>query len=148
VVKLLLIFWLKHKQNRTNVGILSVSSLLGDLEEREEEEGAVKVLLSHLNDLCSSNAPTCTPKELMEYFFSIQIWNVTMLVLDRYPHAITKVIKTLDMDTKLMAYFLSTVGRRCKLITMWEVICNEQDLLGGAYNKKRKFDQHMIIAEE
>ena len=145
VVKLLLISWLSHEENRTNVGISSVSSLLENLEEEEEEEeGDVKVLLSHLNDLCSSNAYTRPPKDLMEYFFSIQLWNVTMLVLDRHPNAITKVIKTMDLDTKLMADFVSTVGRCCRLKTMWEVICNEQDLLGGVSHKKRKFEQHLL----
>eukprot|EP00957_Ditylum_brightwellii_P151971 11572392-Ditylum_brightwellii.AAC.1 len=63
----------------------------------------------------------------MDYFIHIQLWNGATLVLDSHP----TVIKTMGLDTKVTADFLSTVGWRCSLTTMWEVIHNEQDLLEG-----------------
>eukprot|EP00957_Ditylum_brightwellii_P207906 15355070-Ditylum_brightwellii.AAC.1 len=121
VVKLLLSSWLSHKENTTNEAVLSLPE---DLEEEEED---VKVLLSHLFHLCSSNAHTHSPKDIMDYFISIHLWNGAMLVLDRHP----TIIKTMDLDTKLMADLLSLLGWGFSLIRMWEVICNEQDLLEG-----------------
>eukprot|EP00957_Ditylum_brightwellii_P035928 2722578-Ditylum_brightwellii.AAC.1 len=63
----------------------------------------------------------------MNYFIRIQLWNGTSLVLDRNP----TVIKTMGLDTKVMADFLCRVGQCCSLTTMWVVLCNEQDLLEG-----------------
>jgi len=82
----------------------------------------------------NSNAHACLPKDILEYFISIQLWNGAMLVLDRH----STVIKTMALETKLMADLLSTFGRRFSLIAMWEVIRNKQDLLGGVLHKKRK----------
>eukprot|EP00957_Ditylum_brightwellii_P102888 7841482-Ditylum_brightwellii.AAC.1 len=61
----------------------------------------------------------------MDYFIFIQLWNGTSLILNRNP----TVIKTMGLDTKVMADFLCRVGRCCSLTTMRRVICNEQGLL-------------------
>eukprot|EP00957_Ditylum_brightwellii_P119158 9089192-Ditylum_brightwellii.AAC.1 len=87
----------------------------------------VKAIFSHLFALYNNNADNLTPKEIMDYFVHIKMWNGVTLVLDRNP----AVIKTIGLDTKAMADFLSTVGRFCSVKTMWEVIRNEQDLLEG-----------------
>eukprot|EP00957_Ditylum_brightwellii_P098229 7484447-Ditylum_brightwellii.AAC.1 len=63
----------------------------------------------------------------MDYFFHIEMWNGAMLVLDTNP----AVIKTMGLDTKVMADLLSIVGRCCSLKAMWEVLCNEWGLLEG-----------------
>eukprot|EP00957_Ditylum_brightwellii_P172319 13118199-Ditylum_brightwellii.AAC.1 len=63
----------------------------------------------------------------MNYFVLIEMWNGAKLVLDRNP----AVIKTMGLDTKVMADLLYTVGRYCSLTIMWGVLCNEQDLLEG-----------------
>eukprot|EP00957_Ditylum_brightwellii_P115815 8834068-Ditylum_brightwellii.AAC.1 len=67
----------------------------------------------------------------MDYFICIQFWNGVTLVLDRLPTLISPVTKIMGLDTKVMADFLSRVGRCCNLTRMWEVIHNEQDLLEG-----------------
>eukprot|EP00957_Ditylum_brightwellii_P068528 5202577-Ditylum_brightwellii.AAC.1 len=63
----------------------------------------------------------------MDYFIHTEMWNGATLVLERHP----TVFKTMSLDTKVMPDFLSTVGRRCRLTTLWEVLRNEQDLLEG-----------------
>eukprot|EP00957_Ditylum_brightwellii_P007035 532625-Ditylum_brightwellii.AAC.1 len=63
----------------------------------------------------------------MDYFIHIEMWNGATLVLDTNP----AIIKTMGLDTKVMADLLSTVGRSCSLTTMWEALRNEQDLLEG-----------------
>jgi len=81
---------------------------------------------SHLFSLYNNDADNPSPNEIMDYFVHIKMWNGVTLNVDRNPD----VIKTIGFDTKVMADLLSTVGRLCSLKTMWEVIRNEQDLLG------------------
>eukprot|EP00957_Ditylum_brightwellii_P169357 12890154-Ditylum_brightwellii.AAC.2 len=125
VVTLLLNEWLSYKENTTNSAIMSLETRTSGCTED------VKVLLSHLFALCNiSTNDTCPPpKEIMDYFIHIQLWNGVTLVLDR--HNPTALIQTMGLDTKVMADFLSTVGRHCSLTTIWEIIRNEQDLLEG-----------------
>mmetsp|Transcript_12553 Transcript_12553/g.18592 ORF Transcript_12553/g.18592 Transcript_12553/m.18592 type:complete len:94 (+) Transcript_12553:25-306(+) len=66
-------------------------------------------------------------RKIMDFFIQIEMWNGVTLHVDWNP----AVTKTMDLDTKVMADFLSTVGRCCRLTTMWGVLCNEQDLLEG-----------------
>mmetsp|Transcript_24083 Transcript_24083/g.35022 ORF Transcript_24083/g.35022 Transcript_24083/m.35022 type:complete len:311 (+) Transcript_24083:109-1041(+) len=125
--------WLSYKENTTNGAIINCQTNTTDLTED------VRVLFSHLFALCISNTLivsrhfpqyltlTHPPKETMDYFIRIQLWNGTTLVLDRNP----TVIKTMGLDTKVMADFLCRVGRCCNLTTMWVVLSNEQDLLEG-----------------
>eukprot|EP00957_Ditylum_brightwellii_P052174 3955536-Ditylum_brightwellii.AAC.1 len=61
----------------------------------------------------------------MRFFIRFELWNGVAFVLDKHP----TIVKTMDLDIKVMADFLSMVGRCCGLTTMWKVICNEQDLL-------------------
>eukprot|EP00957_Ditylum_brightwellii_P067215 5101286-Ditylum_brightwellii.AAC.1 len=89
--------------------------------------GDVKVLFSHLFAVYTKDAGNSSPNEIMDYFVRIEMWNGVMLVLDSNP----AVVKTIGLDTKVMADLLFTVGRHCSLTTMWEVIRNEQDLLEG-----------------
>jgi len=91
----------------------------------------LRFFFSHLFALCNSDTLTHPPKEIMDYFIRIQLCNGVTLVLDRHPTLIPTVIKTMGLDTNVMADFLCTVGRCCNLTTMWEVIRNEQDLLEG-----------------
>eukprot|EP00957_Ditylum_brightwellii_P211350 15366075-Ditylum_brightwellii.AAC.2 len=67
----------------------------------------------------------------MDYFIHTKLWNGVMLVLDKNPMLIPTFIKTVGLDTKVMADFLYTVGWHCNLKTMREVLCNEHDLLDG-----------------
>uniref|UniRef100_A0A7S4W510 Ankyrin repeat protein n=2 Tax=Ditylum brightwellii TaxID=49249 RepID=A0A7S4W510_9STRA len=121
VTPLLLNAWLGYKENRTKWAIMYFRVYTRFCTED------VEVLLSRLFDLYNSNTHTLPPKEIMDYFIHIEMWNAVTLVLDRNP----AVIKTMGLDTKVMADLLSTVGRCCSLNTMWEVLCNEQDLLEG-----------------
>jgi len=124
-VVLLLNTWLSYKENKTNSAMSSLHcSSNWDTSNCTED---VKMLFSHLFSLCSNNTHNHSPKEIMEYFIRIQLWNGTTLVLDRHP----TVIKTINIDTKVMADFISMTGRCCNLATMWEVLRNEQDLLEG-----------------
>eukprot|EP00957_Ditylum_brightwellii_P150488 11459262-Ditylum_brightwellii.AAC.1 len=63
----------------------------------------------------------------MDYFVRIEMWNGVSLVLERNP----AVVKTIGLDTNVMADLLFNIGRCCSLTTMWEVIRNEQNLLEG-----------------
>uniref|UniRef100_A0A7S1ZWQ8 Uncharacterized protein n=1 Tax=Ditylum brightwellii TaxID=49249 RepID=A0A7S1ZWQ8_9STRA len=123
VTPLLLNAWLSYKENRTKWAIMYFRVYTRFCTED------VEVLLSRLFDLYNSNTHTLPPKEIMDYFIHIQLWNGVTLVLDR--HNPTALIQTMGLDTKVMADFLSTVGRHCSLTTIWEIIRNEQDLLEG-----------------
>eukprot|EP00957_Ditylum_brightwellii_P016570 1245420-Ditylum_brightwellii.AAC.1 len=89
--------------------------------------GDIDVLFSQLFALCNNNADNPSPNEIMDYFAHIKIWSCVMLVFDRNP----AVVKRMALDTEVMADLLSTVGWCCGLTTMWEVLCNKQDLLEG-----------------
>eukprot|EP00957_Ditylum_brightwellii_P157509 11988474-Ditylum_brightwellii.AAC.3 len=121
VTPLLLNAWLSYRENRTKIPIMSLQ------KNKFNFTGDVKVLFSHLFALCNSDTENPSPNEIMDYFVHVEMWNGATLVLDRKP----TVIKTMGLDTKVMADLLSTVGRCCSLTTMWEVIRNEQDLLEG-----------------
>jgi len=113
--------WLSYKDNRTNRAILYLQ------EDNSNFTGDIEILFAHLFALCHNNTDNHSPREIMDYFIRIQLWNGTTLVLDRNP----TVIKTMGLDTKVMADFLCRVGRCCNLTTMWVVLSNEQDLLEG-----------------
>mmetsp|Transcript_16111 Transcript_16111/g.23669 ORF Transcript_16111/g.23669 Transcript_16111/m.23669 type:complete len:119 (-) Transcript_16111:1251-1607(-) len=100
----------------------------GDGQKRQKREYAItEFLFSHLFALHNNDAGNPSPNEIMDYFVRIEMWNGVSLVLDRNP----AVVKTIGLDTNAMADLLSTIGRCCSMITMWEVIRNEQDLLEG-----------------
>eukprot|EP00957_Ditylum_brightwellii_P088971 6775343-Ditylum_brightwellii.AAC.1 len=121
VVTSLLNTWLSYKDNRTNRAILSLQ------EDALFCTGYVEMLFTRLFAICNNNTDHHTPKEIMDYFICIQLWNGTTLVLDRNP----TVIKAMGLDTKVMADFLSRVGRCCSLKAMWGVLYDEQNLLAG-----------------
>jgi len=132
---LLLNTWLGYKENTTKSQIMALQPLQG---EDFYFTGDVEVLFSHLFALCNNNTDNHYPKETIDYFIRIELWNGVTLVLDRHPTLMSPVTETMGLDTKVMADFLSTVGRCCRLTTMWEVLCNEQDLLEGV--------QHLICS--
>jgi len=121
ITSLVLNTWLSFKENRTKSAIMTLQRVTADCT------GDVKDLISHLFALCNNNADNPSPNEIMDYFVHIEMWSGATLVLDTNP----AVIKTMGLDTKVMADLLSTVGRCCSLKAMWEVIRNEQDLLEG-----------------
>eukprot|EP00957_Ditylum_brightwellii_P205397 15343712-Ditylum_brightwellii.AAC.1 len=121
VTTLLLNTWLSYNKNRAKSAIISLQSYFFNFTED------VKVLFSHLFALFKNKADNPSSNEIMDYFVHIEMWNGAKLVLDRHP----AVIKSMGLDTKVVADLLSTVGQCCDLTTMWEVLCNEQDLLEG-----------------
>mmetsp|Transcript_16113 Transcript_16113/g.23673 ORF Transcript_16113/g.23673 Transcript_16113/m.23673 type:complete len:224 (-) Transcript_16113:1179-1850(-) len=121
VTFLLLNSWLSYKENRSKSAIMHLQRY------NHNFTGDVKVLFSHLFALYNNDAGNPSPNEIMDYFVRIEMWNGVSLVLDRNP----AVVKTIGLDTNAMADLLSTIGRCCSMITMWEVIRNEQDLLEG-----------------
>jgi len=122
VMALMLNTWLSFKENRTKSAIMTLQSYFSTTVYTEED---VKVLFSHLFALFNKDADNPSPNKIMDCFVHIEMWNGATLVLDTNP----AVIKTMGLDTKVMADLLSTVGRCCSLKAMWEVLCNEQDLL-------------------
>jgi len=66
---------------------------------------------------------------MMDYFIGIQWWNGVLLVLDRHP----LLKKQMEVDTKVFPNFLSVIGRRCNIKTLWLVISNELDIMEGIY---------------
>mmetsp|Transcript_6845 Transcript_6845/g.10379 ORF Transcript_6845/g.10379 Transcript_6845/m.10379 type:complete len:235 (-) Transcript_6845:193-897(-) len=133
VTFLLLNSWLSYKENRSKSSIMHLQRSLMPLHRYNHNfsyfnfTGDVKVLFSHLFALYNNDAGNPSPNEIMDYFVRIEMWNGVSLVLDSNP----AVVKTIGLDTNAMADLLSTIGRCCSMITMWEVIRNEQDLLEG-----------------
>jgi len=119
VRELLLKTWLSYEENRTKSEIMSL--------QRYNFKCTGFVLFSHLFALYNNKAYNHTPREIMNYFIRIQMWNGVTLVLDTHP----TVIKTMDLDMKVTADVLSMTGRRCNLLSLWRVLCNEQDLLAA-----------------
>uniref|UniRef100_A0A7S2MIC7 Uncharacterized protein n=1 Tax=Helicotheca tamesis TaxID=374047 RepID=A0A7S2MIC7_9STRA len=68
-------------------------------------------------------------KEMVDYFISIQWWNGVLLLLDRHP----LLKKQMEVDTKVFPNFLSVVGQRCNMKTMWLIISNELDIMEGVH---------------
>jgi len=128
VTFLLLNTWLSYKENRSKSSLMPLQGYIVYLQRCYFNfTGDVKVLFSHLFALYNNDAGNPSPNEIMDYFVRIEMWNGVSLVLDSNP----AVVKTIGLDTNAMADLLSTIGRCCSMITMWEVIRNEQDLLEG-----------------
>eukprot|EP00957_Ditylum_brightwellii_P211224 15365916-Ditylum_brightwellii.AAC.1 len=93
------------------VGCLFVGHAIGEHHLKTNfnctGRGDVKDLLSHLFASCNNNADTPSLNEIMGYFIHIEMWSGVTLVLHRNP----TVIKTMDLDMKVMTYFLSMTGR-------------------------------------
>mmetsp|Transcript_39947 Transcript_39947/g.58336 ORF Transcript_39947/g.58336 Transcript_39947/m.58336 type:complete len:403 (-) Transcript_39947:72-1280(-) len=118
VIQLLLDEWLKATENRNKHSVESLRSLAS---------GKTKRLLFYVSSLFNEEQSNPSPGEIMRIFININWWNGAMLVISRYP----AVTKSLDLDIKVMADFLSIVGKRCSLTTMSYLIQNEPDLLEG-----------------
>jgi len=88
----------------------------------------VNNLLNRVSGLFNNEVLDTSPSDAATHFINIELWNGVLLVINKHP-AITK---DFNLHTNVMADFLSMVGKRCSLTAMWEVIINEQDLLGGA----------------
>jgi len=121
VTTLLLNTWLHYKENRTKSAIISLQ------RDNFNFAGDIIVLFSHLYALCSNDTDNPSPNEIMDCFIHVEMWNGVTLNVDRNP----AVIKTIGLVTEVMADLLSAVGWCCSLKTMWEVLCNEHDLLKG-----------------
>uniref|UniRef100_A0A7S2N434 Uncharacterized protein n=1 Tax=Helicotheca tamesis TaxID=374047 RepID=A0A7S2N434_9STRA len=89
-----------------------------------DASGDVKEILTRISVLFAEIVDNSSKDEILSFFANIKWWNGVVLVLIRYP----TVTRTIELETTVKADFLSMVGRRCKLKTMWQVICNEQDL--------------------
>jgi len=114
--------YLRDKENRC-------SSDLMPLEEQyfQPETPDEKMLFDCLYNLYNDKTDNPSPEEIMSFFIHFELWSGVAFVLDRHP----TIVKTMDLDTKVMADFVFMVGCCCRLTTMWKMICNEQDLLEG-----------------
>jgi len=119
VVQSLLDLWLEAAENRN---MHSVESLIAKNTLRD-----VKDLFFHISSLFNENQSNPSPYEVMSFFIGTNWWNGAFLVIDEYP----AVIKTLGLHIKVMADYLSAVGKCCSLTTMFKVIQNEPELLEG-----------------
>mmetsp|Transcript_15964 Transcript_15964/g.20198 ORF Transcript_15964/g.20198 Transcript_15964/m.20198 type:complete len:329 (+) Transcript_15964:180-1166(+) len=117
VILLILDKWLEDKENRYGH---KVESLKYNASEN------VKKLLSYVSSLFNDEANNPCPNEILSFFIGIKWWKGVLLLINRYPN----MTKSFDLQTNAMADYLSVVGQRCNLTTLWEVIENEQDLLG------------------
>jgi len=126
---ILLLFntWLGEKENRNGSNSMDVDAL-GKYASNSKTKD-VKKLFGYASALYKNDTTnsSISLNEIMNYFISIELWNGVTLVFERHP----TVIKSMHLDTNVMAHFLFMVWRCCSLTTMWEVICNEQDLLEG-----------------
>uniref|UniRef100_A0A7S4S0H5 Uncharacterized protein n=2 Tax=Ditylum brightwellii TaxID=49249 RepID=A0A7S4S0H5_9STRA len=118
VIQLLLDKWLEANENRNNDSVESLRRLA---------YGNTKILLFHVSSLFHEEQNTPSPSEILSFFINGKWWNGALVVVNRYP----AVTKTLDLNTTVMADFLSTIGKSCSLTTMSCVIQNEPDLLEG-----------------
>eukprot|EP00957_Ditylum_brightwellii_P202233 15329208-Ditylum_brightwellii.AAC.1 len=118
VIQLLLDEWLKVAENQNSHSVESM---------RYIASGNTKELLFYVSSLFNEEQSNPSPSEIMSFFIDINWHTGAMMVVNKYP----AVTKSLDLDTKVMADFLSTFGRSCSLTTMSRVIQNEPDLLEG-----------------
>eukprot|EP00957_Ditylum_brightwellii_P115029 8773891-Ditylum_brightwellii.AAC.1 len=115
--------WLEDKKNRTSHGLVDLEKFV--YFSRSEY---AKKLFTYVSIVHSGKTSDPSLNELLSFFIGIEMWNGVAFVLDKHPDY----VRAMNLDIMLMGDFLSIVGRRCSLTTMWEVISNEQDLLGGA----------------
>jgi len=120
VVQLLLDHWLEAAENRNSQ---SVQSLVDESRLNPD----IQNFLVRVAALFNENQNEFSPDEIMIFFININWWNGALLAINRYP----TVAKSLGLHTKVMADFLSVVGKCCSLTTMLKVIENEPDLLEG-----------------
>uniref|UniRef100_A0A7S4SKI1 Uncharacterized protein n=1 Tax=Ditylum brightwellii TaxID=49249 RepID=A0A7S4SKI1_9STRA len=118
IILLLLDAWLELSGNRNS---LRVDSL------KPNAPADIRTLLSHVSTLFGNELSVSSQEELMSYFMSINWQKGVLLVIDKYP----SYVKNMELYTEIMADFLSLTGKSCSLVTMWEVIRNEQELLKG-----------------
>eukprot|EP00957_Ditylum_brightwellii_P198542 15131655-Ditylum_brightwellii.AAC.1 len=67
-------------------------------------------------------------KQSMELFIDIKWQKSIWLAIKNHP----AIIKNMDLHTNGMADFLYMVGKKCCLVTFWEVLRNKQEFLKGA----------------
>uniref|UniRef100_A0A7S2E7D9 Uncharacterized protein n=1 Tax=Ditylum brightwellii TaxID=49249 RepID=A0A7S2E7D9_9STRA len=115
--------WLGDKESRSSSGRVAWHEYTRIPRMRAD----VKKLVSYVSAVYSEITDNPSPNEIMTYFVSINLWNGVAFVLNKHPG----VVKAMDLDAKIMTNFLFMVGRCGRLTTMWEVLCNDQDLLGG-----------------
>eukprot|EP00957_Ditylum_brightwellii_P004732 359886-Ditylum_brightwellii.AAC.1 len=128
VMTLLLNAWLGCKENRSNSAVAHFAEFASrDYFGLRRRRRRTERLISQLSALCNSNTDNPSPNEILNFFVRIELWNGITFVLDKHPI----VVKAIDLDTNVMADFLSTVGRCCRLTTMWKILCNKQDLIQG-----------------
>eukprot|EP00565_Helicotheca_tamesis_P007599 CAMPEP_0185731892 /NCGR_PEP_ID=MMETSP1171-20130828/14200_1 /TAXON_ID=374046 /ORGANISM="Helicotheca tamensis, Strain CCMP826" /LENGTH=327 /DNA_ID=CAMNT_0028401249 /DNA_START=237 /DNA_END=1220 /DNA_ORIENTATION=+ len=84
----------------------------------------IQNVLFRVSHICTEETDQDKSKEAADLFKEIRWCGGIMLVLDRYPD----IARTLAVDIKVMPGFLSLVGYRCKVSTMWSVISNMQEL--------------------
>jgi len=119
VVLLLLDLWLEAAENRNSNSVESLICV--------DTSNNIKHLLFHVSSLLNENQRNPFPNEIVNFIISSKCLNGAMLVINRHP----TVTKTLKLHTKVMADYLSLVGKCCSLTTMSMVIKNEPDLLEG-----------------
>jgi len=116
---LLLDKWLEDKENRN-------SSELDSMKSQASAE--VRDLLCHVSSLLSNEVFDPPSNGSKAYFINIELWNGVFLVINKHP----TITKGFNLRMNVMPKFLSRVGERCSLRTMWKVIIDERELLQGA----------------
>jgi len=118
--------WLRVKENRSSH---SINSLIIDMEDGDGMgniiRGDVKEFLCHLSSLFEEDQNNPPPCAIMAHFVNDRWWNGVWLVMNRHP----SIVKTMRLQTTIMADFLFTAAKHVSLTTMMELIQNEPDLL-------------------
>jgi len=82
-------------------------------------QGVCKLVLDDINDEIA--------EEIMNRFVKAKWWGGVKHVFDFYATTFLR----MNVPTKVVPSAFSMIGHRCRLLTMWDIIRNSQDLLSG-----------------
>mmetsp|Transcript_25498 Transcript_25498/g.33921 ORF Transcript_25498/g.33921 Transcript_25498/m.33921 type:complete len:367 (+) Transcript_25498:346-1446(+) len=83
------------------------------------------ILVGGISHIFQDNLDIDVAKTILYSFIDIGWWNGVARVFSCH----TAVIRSLDIHDRIFPRLLSVIGRRCALMTVWEIVCNRQDLI-------------------
>eukprot|EP00565_Helicotheca_tamesis_P004068 CAMPEP_0185732434 /NCGR_PEP_ID=MMETSP1171-20130828/16187_1 /TAXON_ID=374046 /ORGANISM="Helicotheca tamensis, Strain CCMP826" /LENGTH=380 /DNA_ID=CAMNT_0028401931 /DNA_START=32 /DNA_END=1174 /DNA_ORIENTATION=+ len=101
---------------------------MGSLQDYDFENEKTAKLVSNVCRLFCDKVDNETAEGIMKYFIDIEWWGGALIVVDVRP----TILNALEIHDKLVACLFSKVKRHCKLLTLWQLIMNRQDIITGA----------------
>mmetsp|Transcript_29711 Transcript_29711/g.39528 ORF Transcript_29711/g.39528 Transcript_29711/m.39528 type:complete len:401 (+) Transcript_29711:110-1312(+) len=99
--------------------------LMGSLQEYDFENEEARKLVSSVCCIMCDEMSKEAAVEIMTYFIKVNWWGGVCIFLSVHPD----VLNVLEINDKYFPYLLSRVKHPWKLLTIWQLISNKQDLL-------------------